>query len=75
MSGTLLTPKFANCSSGKMIYCFFEEKNIKRHKKMMDGFKCIEQAFHILAGSIVSLGDDLGQATGTIASDPWSFDT
>ena len=46
----------------------------KKHIKMMEGFRCIERAFKTLSGSIMSLADDLGSATGTIASDPWTFD-
>ena len=41
---------------------------------MMEGFKCIEKAFQIMANSIMALGVDLGEATGTISTDPWSFD-
>ena len=62
--------------------CFFmlkkmralEEEIEKKHKKMMEGFRCIERAFKTLSGAIVGLSEDLGAATGTIASDPWSFD-
>ena len=51
-----------------------EEKIEKKHKKMMEGFLCIQQAFLTLSGSIISLAEDLGAATGTISSDPWTFD-
>ena len=51
-----------------------EEKVTKQHKKMMEGFKCIETSFNLLAGAIVSLGDDVGTATGQISTDPWAFD-
>ena len=51
-----------------------EEKVQKKHAKMMEGFKHIESAFHILSGAIISLAEDLGSATGTIATDPWAFD-
>ena len=51
-----------------------EEKVLKQHKKMMEGFRCIEKSFKLLAGAIVSLGDDVGSATGTISTDPWAFD-
>ena len=51
------------------------EYNMQRkHKKMMEGFRCIERAFKTLSGSIMGLADDLGSATGQIASDPWSFE-
>ena len=46
----------------------------KKHIKMMEGFRCIERAFKTLSGSIMALADDLGSATGTMASDPWTFD-
>ena len=46
----------------------------KKHIKMMEGFRCIEQAFKTLSGAVISLADDLGAATGVIATDPWSFD-
>ena len=51
------------------------EKNL-RHKegKMMEGFRCIEKSFRLMAGAIVSMSEDLGSATGTLASDPWAFD-
>ena len=51
-----------------------ERKVQAKHEKMMTGFKHIETAFHLLSGAIISLGEDLGQACGTIASDPWAFD-
>ena len=42
--------------------------------KKWAGFKHIETAFHLLSGAIISLGEDLGTACGTIATDPWAFD-
>ncbi len=51
-----------------------EEDIAKKHKKMMEGFRCIQVAFRTLSGSIISLAEDLGAATGTISSDPWTFD-
>ena len=51
-----------------------EEKVTKQHKKIMAGFKCIEKSIKLLAGAIVSLGDDVGTATGQISTDPWAFD-
>ena len=51
-----------------------EQKVQVKHEKMMAGFKHIETAFHLLSGAIISLGEDLGTACGTIATDPWAFD-
>jgi hypothetical protein len=42
-------------------------------KKMMEGFRCIEKAFHVMANVTQSLGEDLSVATGTIQIDPWSI--
>ena len=43
------------------------------HEKMMQGFQAIESAFHILAGQIVALTEDLGSACGIISTDPFDF--
>ena len=51
-----------------------EQKVQVKHEKMMTGFKNIETAFHLLSGAIISMAEDLGTATGTIATDPWAFD-
>ncbi len=51
-----------------------DEKIEKNHAKIMEGFKCIEKSFRLMANSIMALGVDLGEATGTISTDPWSFD-
>jgi hypothetical protein len=51
-----------------------EENMCKNHIKMMEGFRCIERAFQTLAGGIIALAEDLGAATGTLSSDPWTFD-
>lgn len=51
-----------------------DEKIEKNHAKIMEGFKCIEKAFQIMAGAILSLNEDLGGALGTISTDPWLFD-
>jgi hypothetical protein len=51
-----------------------DEKIDKNHAKIMEGFKCIEKAFQLMAHSLMALGVDLGEATGTISTDPWSFD-
>ena len=45
----------------------------KNQQKMMEGFRAIEKAFHILAGQIVALGEDLGSACGIISADPFDF--
>ena len=45
----------------------------EKHEKMMEGFKCIEQAFRTLAGSIILLGDDIDTVAGTVSVDPWAF--
>ena len=51
-----------------------DEKITNQHKKMMEGFRLVEKSFKLLAGAIVSLSEDLGSATGTLATDPWAFD-
>ena len=51
-----------------------ENRIEKNHQKMMEGFRAIEKAFHVLAGQIVALADDLGSACGIIQSDPFNFE-
>ena len=40
---------------------------------MMEGFRCIEKAFNLVASVTQTLGEDLSVATGTIQIDPWSI--
>jgi hypothetical protein len=54
--------------------CEIEKKLRHKEGKMMEGFRCIEKSFRLMAGAIVSMSEDLGSATGTLASDPWAFD-
>ncbi len=51
-----------------------DTKVTNHHKKMMEGFKCVENAFKLLSGAIISLSEDLGNATGIISTDPWALD-
>ena len=46
----------------------------KKHEKMMEGFRCIEKSFRLLARAMESFSEDLGSATGTLSTDPWAFD-
>jgi hypothetical protein len=50
-----------------------EENLVKRHKKMMEGFRCVEKSFQTLAGAIISLSEDMSDALGTMATDPWEL--
>ena len=54
--------------------CEIEKKLRHKEGKMMEGFRCIEKSFRLMAGAIVSLSEDLGSATGTLSTDPWAFD-
>ena len=51
-----------------------ERKLLQKDGKMMEGFRCIEKSFRLMAGAIISMSDDLGSATGTLSTDPWAFD-
>ena len=50
-----------------------EQRMLARHKKMMEGFRCIEKSFQTLAGAIISLSEDLSIAMGSIQTDPWEL--
>ena len=45
----------------------------KDRAKMMEGFRCVEKAFNLVASVTQTLGEDLSVATGTIQLDPWSI--
>ena len=45
----------------------------KMMAKMMEGFRCVEKAFNLVASVTQTLGEDLSVATGTIQIDPWSI--
>ena len=49
------------------------EEMKKDREKMMEGFRCIEKAFKLVASVTQTLGEDLSVATGTIQIDPWAI--
>ncbi len=47
------------------------KKMSENFKKMMEGFACVEAAFKMNCGAQIAFAEDLAEARGTIAEDPW----